>query len=60
MHGFIPGQQYDKDGVRRMMWSNESQEEFNNRLQCFRDQYNEYTFEGVQVIIVVDGISISL
>ena len=43
------GQLYDKDGVRRMWWSNESQAQFNSRLQCFIDQYNQYTFEGVQV-----------
>ena len=43
------GQQYDKDGVRRMWWSNESQVEFNSRLQCFIDQYNQYSAEGVQV-----------
>lgn len=49
-HGFDNnGQPYDKDGARRMSWSNESQAEFNRRLQCFVDQYEQFTFEGVQV-----------
>ena len=50
MHDTRVGQQYDKDAVRRMWWSDESQAEFDSRLQCFIDQYNQYTFEGVQVI----------
>lgn len=49
-HGFDNnGQLYDKDGVRRMWWSNQSQAEFNSRLQCFINQYNQYSVEGVQV-----------
>ena len=50
---WLTGQQYDKNGIRWMMWSNESQAEFKRRLPCFIDQYNQYTFEGVQVIMVV-------
>ena len=36
-----------------MWWSNESQAELNSRLQCFINQYKQYSVEGVQVYYIV-------
>ena len=43
------GQLFDKNGVRRMWWSDHSQAEFQSRLQCFVDQYNQFRVMGVKV-----------
>ena len=48
----IVGRQFDKDGIQRMWWTEESVEEFNDRAQCFVEQYSEYEMFGLSVSVV--------
>ncbi|KAH9503343.1 hypothetical protein Btru_072783 [Bulinus truncatus] len=49
-HGFDSvGKQYDKYGSTRPWWKPETLSIFNNKSQCFVDQYNEYQFNGEQL-----------
>ena len=45
----LVGQQYDQNGERRQWWSNQSLIAFKEKLKCFVDQYNNYTFLGIPV-----------
>ena len=43
------GQQFDKNGIRRQWWTDESMNAFMGRQQCFVDQYSQFTNLGAQV-----------
>ena len=43
------GQQYNKDGILTPWWSVASQKEFNQRKQCFVEQYSKYSLFGYNV-----------
>ncbi|CAO3591298.1 unnamed protein product [Absidia cylindrospora] len=46
-HGFDNnGRLYDGDGVLTQWWSDETMEKFNNKAQCFIDQYNGFSIQG--------------
>ncbi|KAF9199711.1 hypothetical protein BGZ49_010138 [Haplosporangium sp. Z 27] len=46
-HGFDNnGRNYDATGLLRNWWSNSSIEAFQNRTQCFIDEYSNFTFAG--------------
>jgi len=49
---FILGQQYDVDGNRVQWWTDESVDNFEDRTQCFVNQYNQYELQGHQVTTV--------
>lgn len=48
-HCITIGRQYDKDGRERMWWTEKAVETFNNRAQCFTDQYSNYEMFGISV-----------
>jgi len=42
-HGFDSnGAEYDEDGLPNNWWSNSSREEFESRVQCYKDQYSAF------------------
>ncbi|XP_003743920.1 endothelin-converting enzyme homolog [Galendromus occidentalis] len=43
------GRQYDIDGNVRQWWENSTIETFEERLECFVDQYSNYTIDGMRV-----------
>lgn len=43
------GRKFDKNGDRTHWWSDDSIAQFNQRAQCFVDQYNNYSLQGYQV-----------
>ncbi|KAI8078789.1 uncharacterized protein BX664DRAFT_362351 [Halteromyces radiatus] len=46
-HGFDnSGRLYDGDGVLSQWWSNATMEQFNEKAQCFIDQYNGFNIQG--------------
>ena len=47
----ITGRKYDKDGVERMWWTEEAVQVFNNRSQCFVNQYSMYKMFGLSVSV---------
>ena len=46
---YIVGRQFDKDGIQRMWWTEEVVEAFNDRAQCFVNQYSMYEMFGISV-----------
>jgi endothelin-converting enzyme len=49
-HGFDDtGRQFDKDGIQRMWWTEKAVETFNDRAQCFVNQYSMYEMFGIPV-----------
>lgn len=49
-HGFdSQGRKRNREGKSGNWWTDESAEEFEQRVQCFRDQYSSYEYEGIQV-----------
>jgi len=60
-HGFDnSGRQFDKDGSLKLWWTNETLENFNNKKQCFIDQYSQYKLPQLVAIgapvVNVDGV----
>ena len=51
--GYFIGQQFDKNGNRVKWWTDASIRQFQNRTQCFVDQYDQYSLLGVEVMSVV-------
>ena len=51
------GRQFDKDGRIRMWWTEKAVEAFNNRAQCFVEQYNDYKMFGITVRIVCKTVN---
>jgi len=49
---YIVGQQFDKDGNRVKWWTDNSIHQFQNRTQCFVDQYDQYSLMGYNVSLV--------
>ena len=47
------GQQFNKDGDRVKWWTDYSIRQFQNRTQCFVDQYDQYSLLGVEVMSLV-------
>ena len=47
------GQQFDKNGNRVKWWTDNSIRQFQNRTQCFVDQYDQYSLLDVKVIRLV-------
>ena len=47
----ILGRQYDKNGRRRMWWTKEAVQAFNERAQCFVEQYSNFEMYGIPVSI---------
>ena len=47
----ILGRQYDKNGRRRMWWTQEAVQAFNERAQCFVEQYSNFEMYGIPVSI---------
>ncbi|ORZ23069.1 hypothetical protein BCR42DRAFT_366532 [Absidia repens] len=46
-HGFDnSGRLYDGDGVLTQWWSNATKEQFNEKAQCFIDQYSNFSIQG--------------
>ena len=45
----VAGRQYDKDGMKRMWWTEEAVNAFNDRAQCFENQYSMYEMFGIPV-----------
>ena len=44
-HGFDNrGRKYDQDGNERDWWDEKSEKEFDVKIKCMVDQYNEFTF----------------
>ncbi|CAF3932616.1 unnamed protein product [Rotaria sordida] len=49
-HGFDDtGRQFDKDGNRIAWWTNETIEKFNNRKQCFIEQYSNFSVPEINM-----------
>ncbi len=44
-----PGQRYDKDGILEPWWSSDSVKAFDQRKECFVEQYSKYEVFGYQV-----------
>ena len=51
MHAYniYVGRQFDKNGSRIQWWTDESINQFNERAQCFVEQYSNYSLQGYQV-----------
>jgi len=49
---YTVGQQFDKDGNRVKWWTDNSIHQFQNRTQCFVDQYDQYSLMGYNVSLV--------
>lgn len=43
------GREYDKEGNLHKWWKNSTSWNFVERIQCFIDQYSNYSIEGVNV-----------
>ena len=44
-HGFDNfGREFDEDGHYRDWWDEQSKKEYNEKIQCMIEQYNEFTF----------------
>ncbi|RWS22959.1 hypothetical protein B4U80_01243 [Leptotrombidium deliense] len=44
LHGFDnQGSQYDYEGHKKMWWSNKTWDVYEKKVQCFVDQYNQFT-----------------
>jgi endothelin-converting enzyme len=55
-HAFDPvGAHYDKDGKYDDWWSDESAKLYNDKAQCFADQYSSYKVEGPDGDLTIDG-----
>ncbi|CAB3388789.1 Hypothetical predicted protein [Cloeon dipterum] len=55
-HGFDKtGQKYDKNGKLNNWWSNETKENFNERVQCMIDQYSKFHFPELGPNVTLDG-----
>ncbi len=54
----LPGQRYDKDGILEPWWSSDSVKAFDQRKECFVEQYSKYEVFGYQVraVDVIDGL----
>ena len=50
------GREYDKNGNRIQWWKNDSITQFNERVQCLVEQYNQYIFQGYQVRKMIDTV----
>ncbi|XP_064384785.1 endothelin-converting enzyme homolog isoform X2 [Halichondria panicea] len=49
-HGFDDqGQRYDKDGILEPWWSSDSVKAFDQRKECFVEQYSKYEVFGYQI-----------
>uniref|UniRef100_A0A7E4ZUZ2 Peptidase_M13 domain-containing protein n=1 Tax=Panagrellus redivivus TaxID=6233 RepID=A0A7E4ZUZ2_PANRE len=47
MHAFgIKARGYDHDGIERNWWSNDSATKYDNKMDCFIEQYNGYGVDG--------------
>ena len=51
VHIFLLGRLYDKCGNKREWWTNSSIAEFNEKTQCFVQQYSEYNMFGYHVSV---------
>ena len=48
-HGFDnTGSLYDKFGNYKNWWSNETKQKFEQKQQCFIEQYNNFTFHSLE------------
>ncbi|KAI9345686.1 hypothetical protein BDR26DRAFT_916826 [Obelidium mucronatum] len=56
-HGFdTDGRKYDASGKSRDWWTPETSEQFNERAECFVEQYSKYTVKGPNgVALKIDG-----
>ena len=45
----LTGQRYDKDGILRPWWTDQSVSAFKERQQCFAEQYSNYEMFGFNV-----------
>ena len=45
------GRKYDKDGVLKSWWEADVIRRFNEKTQCFVEQYNKYTSNGEHVSV---------
>ena len=50
----ITGQRYDKDGILRPWWTNESVAAFKEKQECFIKQYSGYEMFGFHVSITIN------
>ena len=48
----LTGHQYNKDGNLVQWWTNASLAAFNQRAQCFVNQYSGYNLQGEQVTML--------
>jgi len=46
----IEGREYDKNGILRNWWTNDSIAAFKTRTKCMVDQYSKYEVNGEKVI----------
>ena len=51
------GRQFDKDGIQRMWWSEEAVRAFEDRAECFVNQYSMYEMFGISVSVHVANVS---
>ncbi|XP_069687936.1 neprilysin-11-like isoform X2 [Periplaneta americana] len=57
-HGFDDqGRRYDKDGNLKQWWTEETLKEYENRVQCIVDQYNQYNVSQLGDNFTVNGIN---
>ena len=49
IYNYCTGRQYDKDGRKRMWWTETAVQNFEDRTQCFVDQYSNYELFGISV-----------
>ena len=49
----VTGRQFDKDGIQRMWWTEKAVETFNDRAQCFVNQYSMYEMFGIPVSVYI-------
>ncbi|KAL1500832.1 hypothetical protein ABEB36_006264 [Hypothenemus hampei] len=55
-HGFDgQGYLYNPDGVIKPWWGNETKENFSNRIQCFIDQYSNYSIPEINATLSGSG-----
>ncbi|KAK3335872.1 hypothetical protein B0T19DRAFT_471055 [Cercophora scortea] len=56
VHGFDnTGRNFNQDGALSVWWDNSTISEFENRTQCFVNQYSSYRIEGPQGIANISG-----
>ncbi|KAG1683791.1 Neprilysin-2 [Nymphon striatum] len=49
-HGFDSvGSKFDQNGNKRNWWHEKTLNKFNKKTQCFVDQYNNYTIQGINM-----------